>query len=60
MDIMAAKIDEKECLGCGVCVDACPESAIKVSGEFAKVDEKLCVGCAACADACPNGAISVK
>ncbi len=58
MVLMIAKIDEKECSGCGVCVDACPEEAIKVA-DVAKVGQKHCVGCAACVDACPNGAISV-
>jgi ferredoxin len=55
---MTAKIDEKECTGCGVCADSCPENAIKIS-DVAKVDAKRCTGCGSCVDACPNGAISV-
>jgi NAD-dependent dihydropyrimidine dehydrogenase PreA subunit len=56
---MVASINERECVGCGVCIEACPEGAIKVD-EVAKVNPKLCTGCAACVDECPNGAISVE
>ncbi|MEW5937542.1 MAG: 4Fe-4S binding protein [Candidatus Thermoplasmatota archaeon] len=56
---MPAIVNEDECVGCGVCVDACPQEAIKLN-EVAKVDPSLCVDCGTCVDECPNGAISLE
>ncbi len=36
---MVAKVDKDACVGCGTCVDACPEAAIELVDELAKVDE---------------------
>jgi NADH-quinone oxidoreductase subunit F len=47
-----------KCKGCGVCIKACPMSAIK--GEKRQVhviDETLCTRCGACAKACRLSAI---
>jgi len=57
---MAVKIDDGECVGCGICVDECPEKAI-ILGEnnLAIVDESLCTDCGICIEACPNIAISL-
>jgi NADH-quinone oxidoreductase subunit F len=47
-----------KCKGCGVCIKACPMSAIR--GEKRQVhviDETLCTRCGACAKACRLGAI---
>jgi len=48
------------CRDCGICVAACPESAIrkldKKGNEFEYVvDENRCIGCGFCAGACPCG-----
>ena len=55
---MAAKIDKKNCTGCGKCVEVCPVSAIKVEKEKAVVNND-CVECGACIGECPHGAISI-
>lgn len=54
---MAVKVNKDECVGCSVCVDICPQSAIKVDG-VAIIDADLCVDCGACVDECPNNALS--
>ncbi|WP_048198456.1 4Fe-4S binding protein [Methanocella arvoryzae] len=57
---MPAKVDKEACVGCGTCVDACPEAAIEMDDEFAKVDEARCNECATCVDACPTQAIKIE
>ena len=54
---MVAKVNEDECIGCGICVDACASEAIKMDGDMAVVDPDACTDCEACVDECPNGAI---
>lgn len=56
---MVAIVNKEECIGCGVCVDACPSDAIKMVDDLAVIDEELCVDCGACVDECPNDAISM-
>ena len=55
---MTAKVNEDECVGCGVCVDACPSEAITMN-DIAHIDEDECVECGACVDECPNEVITM-
>jgi Fe-S-cluster-containing hydrogenase component 2 len=57
---MPAKVDKEACVGCGTCVDACPEAAIEMDDEFAKIDEARCNECGTCVDSCPTQAIKVE
>lgn len=46
------------CVGCGVCIPACPvEGAIYMEGRIAVVNRSLCAGHGKCAEACPVGGI---
>ncbi len=51
-----ARLRERSCSGCGLCVEACPFDARELDPETgkAKVIEVLCQGCGACLVACPN------
>ena len=56
---MVAIVNADDCVACGVCVDACPQEAIKVD-DVAVIDEELCIDCGTCVDECPNSAISLE
>ena len=55
------KIDEEKCNGCGVCVSACAEGALRIiNGKVRLVSEVYCDGLGACLGECPQGAISIE
>ncbi len=54
-------IDEAKCDGCGLCVPACEEGAIRiVDGKARVVADNLCDGMGACLGHCPRGAITIE
>lgn len=51
-------IIEDDCVGCGICVDACPQDVLDVPAGVAEVvAEDACIGCGECVEECPMGAI---
>ena len=47
-----------ECVGCGTCVDSCPNEAIAEDGDVYKIQADKCLDCGVCVDSCPTGAIA--
>ncbi|UCG45905.1 MAG: 4Fe-4S binding protein [Candidatus Bathyarchaeota archaeon] len=55
------RIDEDKCTGCGICVTACAEGALKiVDGKAKLVSEIYCDGLGACLPECPEGALAIE
>lgn len=50
-------VDENLCTGCGMCIDACNQGALSITGCAASMDPTLCTSCGLCADVCLTGAI---
>ncbi len=55
-----ARIDESECIGCTVCIRACPVDAIIGARKWMHaVLESECTGCGLCVEPCPVDCISM-
>ena len=51
--------DAEKCTGCGMCVNVCPETAIRIIDGKSATDRRLCNGAGKCAEICPNEARSL-
>ncbi len=60
LDPQTSFVIENNCAGCGLCVEACPYSAIELMDGKAEVNEALCRGCGLCSATCRSGAIQLK
>jgi len=50
-------VDEEKCDGCGLCVEACPQDALKFVDAVVTVDLDLCKETGTCLNTCPRGAL---
>jgi electron transport complex protein RnfB len=57
---VVARIDEAECIGCTLCIHACPVDAILGAGRrMHTVIESECTGCELCLEPCPVDCIAL-
>ena len=49
----------EKCTGCGACVEACPNGAIRLVGPKSKTDRDRCTGKGECVSICPSEARSI-
>ncbi|MHC4716844.1 MAG: 4Fe-4S binding protein, partial [Planctomycetota bacterium] len=47
------------CVGCGACLEACPNSAHEATPNGHRLDRHRCTVCGACAAACYAGALTM-
>ncbi|MBA7520376.1 Ferredoxin-2 [subsurface metagenome] len=54
-------VDESCCVGCGACVDVCPEDVYELIDDIAKtVNKDNCTDCGLCIDECPSECIDFE
>ena len=54
-------VDNEKCIGCGECVDICPEEVYELQDDKSvPVNAEECVGCESCIEVCEQEAIIVR
>ena len=57
----AVRVEKEFCIGCGMCLTACPNDAIFLDRERGKAIKcEMCGGSPRCAEHCPTGALQVS
>lgn len=57
---MTVEIIKENCIGCGVCVPACPQEALDLVDDMVVVDPDKCDDCGDCIDVCPTDALALE
>ena len=52
-------IDAEKCKQCGICIDVCPDDAVRYLKEEYHIDYTYCKGCGICAYECTADAIAM-
>ena len=57
---LVAQINENNCIGCTICIDACPFDAIIGAQNYShRVNRLECPGCKVCVTKCPTDCIDI-
>lgn len=60
-DVVTLKLNEKKCVGCGMCLLVCPHAVLSLTNSTAEiVNRDACMECGACSRNCPAEALSVQ
>ena len=60
-DVTTLTYDNEKCVGCGKCLDVCPQEVFNIVDDKANIKDKdACIECGACAINCPTKALSVN
>ncbi|HPS62680.1 MAG TPA: glycyl-radical enzyme activating protein [Bacteroidales bacterium] len=52
--------NRSRCIGCGTCVEACPEKALRLTAQGIVTDSTRCTQCGHCAEVCPSLALEMS
>lgn len=52
--------NKKECINCSLCLNNCPQCAIKANNKIYTIDENKCIGCTICTVVCPKKAMTIE
>ena len=58
--VVAPKVTNKKCVGCGDCILRCSQRAIAMVKTKARINPEKCIGCGECILVCPNQAIAIR
>lgn len=53
------QIDNKKCVGCGLCERNCSVQAIESKNSAVIINRDRCIGCLICHEICPRGAVEI-
>lgn len=53
-------IREKDCVGCAMCYEICPQRTIQIQNKKAKILPENCIKCFCCHEVCPQRAIDIR
>ncbi len=60
-DVVTLKLDQKKCIGCGMCLNVCPHQVLSLTnGKVEIASRDACMECGACARNCPVEALRVS
>ncbi len=60
-DVVTLRLDQKKCVGCGMCLLVCPHAVLSLTnGKIDIVNRDACMECGACSQNCPFGALEVR
>ncbi len=48
-----------KCIGCGSCVEVCPQQALELTADGIKPTDQLCILCGKCTEECPSTALEM-
>ncbi len=58
---MSPKVDESKCIGCGRCIDICPNNVLELIDGVSQVKHpEKCEECGLCEAVCIQGAIRLN
>ena len=60
-DVVTLRLDQKKCVGCGMCLWVCPHAVLSLTnGKVEIMNRDACMECGACARNCPAEALRVQ
>jgi NAD-dependent dihydropyrimidine dehydrogenase PreA subunit len=60
-DVSTLRLDQKKCMGCGMCLLVCPHAVLSLTnGKIEIANRDACMECGACARNCPAEALRVR